>query len=204
LYFKLSDQLKVYYAQWRKSSDTKEALTRSAGVRKPLADVIHDPTRSAAAPPIPFQAAKPHVVEKGFLNVERGPSPTASNSKHFPGPQYHHPTDTIHSEFSSTLSAQPQPSNSTPSSEIPNAPIVTTRETVERLARKRVADSLAEHRPAKKARKRRTCMKCARLTCSGSQTVKNCRNPCQDCQKTIGCRGRNSKKPSTLCHLAWD
>jgi hypothetical protein len=113
IFFKLSDQLKVYYAQWRKLSDTKEALTRSAGVRRPLADVIHDPSRSAAAPPIPFQAAKPHVVEKGFLNIEREPSPTALSSQHSEspasGPQYHHPTtETSHSE-NSTLSAQEQP-----------------------------------------------------------------------------------------------
>jgi len=197
--------LKVYYAQWRRSSDTKEALTRSAGVRKPLTNVIHDPSRSAAAPPIPFQAAKPHVIEKGFLDVEQGPSHTALNSEHSqPAPQCHHTTDTTHSKSLSTFVAQAQPLTSTPSSEMSNVPTITTRETLERLARKRVADSLAERQPAKKTRKRRTCMKCAELTCSGSQTVKNCRNPCQDCGKTIGCRGRNSKKPLTLCHSAWD
>ena len=203
-YFKLSDQLKVYYAQWRRSSDTKEALTRSAGVRKPLANVIHDPSRSAAAPPIPFQSAKLHVVKKGFLNVDQGPSHTAFNPEHPPGPQCHHTTNTTHSESLSTFSAQAWPSTSTPSSDMSNAPTITTRETVERLARKRVADSLAERQPTKKARKRRTCVKCAKLTCSGSQTVKNCRNPCQDCSETVGCRGRNSKKPLTPCHAAWD
>ncbi|KAF8815733.1 hypothetical protein BYT27DRAFT_7079187, partial [Phlegmacium glaucopus] len=188
LYYKLSEQLKVYYAQWRKSSNTKEALTRSSGVRKPLADVIHDPSRSAAAPPIPFQSAKPHAVEKGFL-------------------------DEINIISSKTLptSAQAQPRTPTPSSERPttptiprsNVPIITAREIVERLARKRVADSLTERQPAKKARKRRTCAKCAESMCPGSQTVNNCKNPCRDCGKTIGCRGRNSKKPLMLCHLAW-
>jgi len=129
---------------------------------------------------------------------------TVLNSEHSPGPQCHHPTDTTCSESLSTFSAQAQPSTSTPSSKMSNAPTITTRETVERLARKRVADSLAERQPAKKVRKRRTCMKCAESTCSGSQTVKNCRNPCQDCRKTIGCKGRNSKKPLTPCHSAWD
>jgi hypothetical protein len=169
-----------------------------------LADVIHDPSRSAAAPPIQFQAAKPHLVEKGFLNVKQGPALNSKRSRCQADP--HRATDTTYSESLSTLSAQaqPGPSTSTPSSKMSNVPIVTTLETVERLARKCVADSLAEQRPAKKARKRRTCMKCAELTCSGSQTVKNCRNPCQDCRKTIGCGGRNSKKPLTLCHLAWD
>jgi hypothetical protein len=54
-----------------KSSDTKEALTHSAAERKPLVDVIHDRSRSTAAPPIPFHAAKPQVVENGFLDVEQ-------------------------------------------------------------------------------------------------------------------------------------
>ena len=190
-------------SQW--SCDIKEALTRSAGARKPLADVIHDPSRSAAASLIPYQAAKPHIVEKGFLNVERGPSPTALNSEHLPNTQRHYATNTTHSESLSTLSAQAQPSTATSSSEIMSMPTIsTTRETVKRLARKRVADSLAECRPVKKARKRRTCIKCAEVTCSGSQTFKNCKNPCRDCRKTIGCKGRNSKRPFTLCHLAWD
>jgi hypothetical protein len=132
-------------------------------------------------------------VEKGFLNVEPGPSEPEPESSTAALNSEHSTTVTTHSESLPTLSAQAQPSTSTP-----------THETVERLARKRVADSLAECRPAKKARKRRTCIKCAELTCSGSQTVKNCKNPCRDCRETIGCKGRNSKRPSTLCHLAWD
>ena len=62
------------------------------------------------------------------------------------------------------MTAQAEPSISIPNSEISNAPAVMT---VERLARKRVAECLAQHRPAKKkAGKRRTCIKCAKLTCS--------------------------------------
>jgi hypothetical protein len=47
----------------------KEALSLSSNVRKPIAHAIHDPSRSIAAPPIPFQSAKPHEAEKGFLNI---------------------------------------------------------------------------------------------------------------------------------------
>ena len=54
-----------------------------------------------------------------------------------------------------------------------------------------------------KAWKHRTCIKCTEVICSGSQTVKNCKNPCRDCRKTIGCKGRNSKRPFMLCHLVW-
>ena len=74
IHFQLSDQLKVYYAQWRKSLDIKEALSRSSGIRKPLANDIHDLLRSVAAPPIPFQSRMPHVVEKGFVDSEQEPS----------------------------------------------------------------------------------------------------------------------------------
>ena len=52
-----------------------------------------------------------------------------------------------------------------------NAPPITTRETVESLARKCVADSLAERGLVKKPQKHCTCIKCAEITCSSSQTV---------------------------------
>ena len=172
-----------------------------------MANIIHDPLRSAAAPPILFQSRTPHVVEMGFIDFEQEPSHAGSSNSEtltsHPGPQCQ--TD-VRSELPSTSSSvtqasqQNRPSHSSPSSERPA--MVTTRETIEKLARKRVADCLAERLPAKKARKRRTCVKCAEPMCPGSQTVKNCKNPCRDCGKR-SCRGRNSKKPSTPCHLAW-
>ena len=206
--FQLSDQLKVYYAQWRKSSDIKEALTRSSGVRKPLANIIHDPLRSAAAPPIPFQSRMPHIVEAGFIDFEQEPphrSPSFETVTYYPGPS---PSQhNINSELPFTSESSPvtsqqnlNQSNSNLISE--RSQMITTRETIEKLARKRVADSLAERLPTKKARKRRTCVKCAEPTCPGSQTVKNCRSSCRDCGER-SCKGRNSKKPSTPCHLAW-
>ena len=164
-YFKLSDQLKVYYAQWRRSPDTKEALTRSAGIWKPLANVIHDPSRSATAPPILFQAAKLQVPQCWPRAIPCSlESWTLSWS--------------THSKSLSTFSAQAWPSASIPSFKMSNAPTITTCETIKRLAQKCVADSLAERQPMKKAWKCHTCMKHAKLTCSGSQTVKNCRNLC--------------------------
>ena len=118
----------------------------------------------------------PHIVEKGFIDFEQEPSHSGSTC-HAVHQQSQRNTST---ELSSTSSPviqvtqlNPQPLNSSPSSER-----VTTRETIEKLARKCVADSLAERLPAKKARKRRTCVKCAEPTCPGSQTVKNCKNPC--------------------------
>lgn len=160
VFFQLNDQLKVYYAQWRKSSDTKEALTRSSGVRKPLTDTIHDPSRSAAAPPIPFQPAKLHAVEKGFLEFDEGSShPTLNSgcSASCPVPKYNDKTNTTGTQSLPTFSAQAQSTNTSPSSKRPKLPAITgpnalamtARETVERLARKRVADSLAE-RPRKR------------------------------------------------------
>ena len=68
-----------------------------------------------------------------------------STSEHYSSNRY--ATNTTYSEsgHSGSLSAQAQPSTSAPRSEMSNTPTITTRETVERLAQKRVADSLAEH-----------------------------------------------------------
>jgi len=98
------------------------------------------------------------------------------------------PTDTG-SELPSTSSAQAVtsqqnlPSNSNPIDK--KSATVATRETIEKLARsrKRVADSLAERLPAKKARKRRMCVKSAEPKCHpSSQTVKIART----CVETVG------------------
>jgi len=170
-----------------------------------LANDIHDPLRSAAAPPIPFQSRMPHIVEMGFVDFEQEPPHSSSSSTTVANAVQQSSTNTS-SELPSTLppqavtSQQNLPSNSNPVAK--RTPTVATRETIEKLARKCVADSLAERLPAKKARKHRTCVKCAEPMCPGSQTVKNCKNPCRDCGER-SCRGRNSKKLSTPCHLAW-
>ena len=67
-----------------------------------------------------------------------------------------------------------------------------------------VAKAQPTAKPVKK-QKRRTCAKCARPECSGSQKSSNCRNPCQDCNKTA-CKGRNSSRPTKPCNTPglWD
>ena len=73
------------------------------------------------------------------------------------------------------------------------------------LANQKVANDAAKSQASQKSwkRKRRTCAKCAREGCPGSQRVANCLNPCRDCGK-INCRGRNTKRPQRPCHLGWD
>ena len=163
-----------------------------------MANIIHDPLRSSVAPPIPSRSMMPHIVEKGFIDFEQPEEPSHRDiGSTVAGQQSQRDTSSESPSISSpVLPQQDQPPNSSPNERF------TTQETIEKLARKRVADSLAECLPAKKARKRRTCVKCAEPTCPGSQTVKNCKNPCRDCGEK-SCRGRNSKKPSTPCHLAW-
>jgi len=151
--------------------------------------------RSAAAPAVPFQSRKPHVVEMGFVEFEQGPSESRTSLNSTAPATSFHPSLQCQMDNSSEVP-------NTSSTERASASSLPTRETMEKLARKRVADSLAEHVPVKKARKRRTCIKCAEPVCPGSQTVKNCQNPCRDCGEK-SCRGRNSKKPMTPCHLAW-
>jgi len=74
---------------------------------------------------------------------------------------------------------------------------------IERMARKQVADSVNQSKPAKKERKERTCQKCDISKCGGRQRVENCPNPCKDCQK-VTCKGRNPKRPDRVCGEAWD
>ena len=64
----LIEQLKVYHAQWQKKLQTKEALSLSSEIRKPLASLIHDPSRSSNAPPIHHHTPTPQIAKKGFLD----------------------------------------------------------------------------------------------------------------------------------------
>ncbi|XP_006457870.1 hypothetical protein AGABI2DRAFT_215844 [Agaricus bisporus var. bisporus H97] len=75
-------------------------------------------------------------------------------------------------------------------------------EVMVQLSRKRVADSLENNKPVKKARIRH-CAKCGRRECRGNQRAHWCSNACQDCGKS-SCRGRNSKKPQMRCDQGWD
>jgi hypothetical protein len=62
-------------------------------------------------------------------------------------------------------------------------PVALNQEALDSLARHRVQVQSTSSTTIKLPRKRRTCRKCALLTCPGSQRVNNCQNPCRDCKK---------------------
>lgn len=223
----LIEQLKVYHAQWQKKLQIKEALSLTSGIRKPLALYIHDPSRSENAPPIPHHMPTPQTAKKGFINVDDtanmlpGVQITTTTPNHPDTPhtreELSHQATMTSSEsmppavaepaepMASTSELQPYPppqSLTTLPTAATNQPTPSSnnnRMLVEMLSRKRVADSILQRQPVtKKARKARTCGKCAVPGCPGRKAVQNCRNPCQDC-KRVDCKGRNTKRLSRPC-----
>jgi recombinational DNA repair protein RecR len=83
-------------------------------------------------------------------------------------------------------------------------PVALNQEALDSLARHRVQVQSTSSTTIKLPRKRRTCRKCALLTCPGSQRVNNCQNPCRDCKK-VDCvtKGRNPKKLEEPCWKGW-
>ena len=203
----LSEQLKTHYASWMASLNIKQSLSISSSIRCPVTRAVRDKSRALNAPLIPSQALAVNTVSRGFNTPSfRGTCDVISPASH----------QTLRPTGPSLLSSNPAPpSNLTtfePSSSGSTLPLPTTpptdprgvREVAEMLARKRVAEELINSQPQKKVRKRRTCRKCGRPECPGSQRVQNCRNPCQDCGK-IQCEGRNPKlKNDTPCDRAWE
>ncbi|KIM37652.1 hypothetical protein M413DRAFT_20280 [Hebeloma cylindrosporum] len=226
VWYKLNDQLKFYHSQWVKNSDIKEALSLSSEVRKPLTRIIHDSQRSVAAPAVPFQTLNQHVAGKGFLERCDTPLPGQPSSSHYttnnpvpsalplsfpntqPSSQTQYgfvsaPYPPASCQSSTTRPFSNSPSHAQPVVSMPPQNLESTS-VASSVARKRVADALAaQGPPTKKARKPRTCTKCAQPECPGKQRVSNCRNPCRDCGR-VQCRGRNSKRLNEPCHLRDD
>ena len=149
-----------------------------------------------AAPAVQAQPMRSLTLESGLLDVQGTTAPSGT------------------SELASSAMA------STPSTSTTTIPVQTLgalhdsgshtlqtnldiRQQAELLAQRRVADSVAKSKPVSAPRKRRTCRKCAKPECPGSQKVSNCKNPCRDC-RTVSCRGRNSKRPEKTCYEGWD
>lgn len=194
----LIEQLKVYHAQWQKKLQTKEALSLSSEIRKPLARLIHNPLRSANAPPIPHHMPTPQTAaaEKGFLNIDNLNLNTV-NMQPAPTPNPRNPSRAELSSNEATtritsstppIAAPAESMASTSASllplplpQLPVTPTVSTNQSipssndnrilVEMLSRKRVVDSILQRQPVKKAHKARTCRKCAIPKCPGRQAV---------------------------------
>ncbi|KAJ7214561.1 hypothetical protein GGX14DRAFT_611156 [Mycena pura] len=71
IYYKLPEQLKVYYSgEWQTNSNIKQTKAMTADSRASLMSRIHDPTRFQFTPAVPETTLKPHHVPGGMLSLE--------------------------------------------------------------------------------------------------------------------------------------
>ena len=179
----------------------------SSATRNPLLKAARNPSRSIAAPTLPIRHLVIHKPTKGFDTSLIQHQPFANHNQPAPDvaqtPPVQSPAmvtsldrDLYHMDVDPAVA----PSN------VGSISVTTTSNTIMRtLIDHRVRADVARAQPVAKKRKRRTCAKCARNECSGSQKSSNCRNPCQDCKQTT-CRGRNARKPKKPCNTPglWD
>ncbi|KAF8965896.1 hypothetical protein BDZ97DRAFT_1995354, partial [Flammula alnicola] len=197
IYYKLVEQLKTYYLEWMTNLNVKQSLSLSSGLRHPVNLAIRDPARSTLAPPVPVRPLTSPAVTKGF-NL---PEPRVDAAQ-LPQDESTPPS----MSYSASDIAPPPQTPGFPSQSAITAQVVQNPRNVglaKSVARKRVAAEMERSRPQKKQRQARTCRKCKQPQCPGRQSVRNCRNPCQDCRK-VNCRGRNPHKPDKKCDVAWD
>lgn len=169
----------------------------TADVRIPLKTSLRDPHRSLDAPRVPEANRTVHSVSKGFIS-----SIGSGHSESFESAPPMASTSLLPVMSVSGLASKASESSNSTSTFISNIAAPSLQAVMSDLSRKRALESLPQH-PAKKARKHRTCRKCGRDGCPGSQKVENCTNPCQDCGKARGCRGRNTKRPGKTCQTGW-
>jgi hypothetical protein len=168
----------------------------SSATRNPLLKAARNPSRSIAAPTLSTRKLTTNKPTKGFdtSSIQHDPSCPLDSSAQSPMAGSHD------MDVDSTFIRDPGSSSSTVTV------TAATRDTImQTLVHHRMTASVARTQPDPKIRKRRTCAKCARTECSGSQKSSNCRNGCQDCKLTT-CRGRNARKPKKICSTPglWD
>jgi hypothetical protein len=177
--------------------NVKESLYLTYPSRKTLAITLHNPARSAAAPPLPKKSCMPATVAMGL----RVPAATTSH------------TSTTHVAVAPSLSTLTPPITSTSQVQVSNMNsegLQTPESAAEQLSRERVIMDVTRSVPTQpkkkpksdKPREGQTCRKCGIRTCPGKKSVVNCKNSCRDCGKT-DCQGRNPKRPKRTCSTAW-
>jgi hypothetical protein len=185
----------------------------SLATRNPLLKAARNPSRSMAAPTLPTRHLLVHKPTKGFDTLSMQHQPFVPDVASTQNPPVQFPTATSTSVVvhgSESPESQSRMDVDSPAATFGSMlPTAATTDTIMRtLINQRVSADVARAQPVPKPakkRKRRTCAKCARSECSGSQKASNCRNACQDCGKTT-CRGRNSSKPKKPCNTPglWD
>lgn len=175
----------------------KNSIAQSITKVKAVERINRNPERSIAAPLIPYNLVPtPHPPKvQGQL-----PQPPQIDISQYlavvPDPEIHShrqprvPVANSLPTSETTLNAANEGSSSQTSSST-NVPITG--------APKRKAPS-ADEPPTQN---KRTCQKCGRPGCSGSNSRRFCKNPCQDCG-LCSCPGRNSQHPTKDCREGWN
>lgn len=196
----LIEQLKVHYSAWEVQVNIKQTLSMSSATCNPLLKAARNPSRSITAPTLSTRELTINKPTKGF---------DTSSIQH---PSWHLDSSSVRSVTQDPSAHSPMDVDLAPPTFIRDPTVTVTAATCDTIMRtlvhNRMTADVARAKPdprPMKIRKRRTCAKCARTECSGSQKSSNCRNGCQDCKLTT-CRGRNAKKPKKICSTPglWD
>ncbi|KAH6903847.1 hypothetical protein BKA70DRAFT_1227201 [Coprinopsis sp. MPI-PUGE-AT-0042] len=183
--------------------------------RGPVRAALVHPARASNAPLLLHHALQPHIVSKGFRELNPhdggigiGISTASDQSLGAQDLAVAVPTSSLSSDVrvDDTSTSHTNVPNSRPpqltsgSSSTASMPTA-VQQTIAALSMARV-EQIQEAQVTEKApRKPRTCMKCGKrggAGCSGRQSVKGCALPCQDCGK-VECLGRDSKRRETQC-----
>ena len=180
--------------------NVKESLSLTYPSRKPLAITLHNPARSAAAPPLLKKSCMPTSITMGLRDPAAAPSHVVHDAV---APSLSIPTPPI-----ASIS---QVSNNPERLQVQNLDSESAMiSTTEQLSRERVMMDVSCSVPMQpkkkpkpdKQREGRTCRRCGIRTCPGKKSVDGCKNPCRDCGK-MDCPGRNPKRPKRTCRTAW-
>ncbi len=174
--------------------------------RRPVKRLIRDPQRSQAALNVKEITLQLHNVTAGLLPLPPAPE---------------HPNETMYNHIhAASCSADPSHVSEPVfshhqredlvlgSSSDASTEATTNRDSVQDLmkeiSKRRAQEATSSEPPKKKAKRPKQCRKCALGdTCNGRQNINLCKNPCKDCGK-VRCLGRNTNRPNTPCHRAWD
>ena len=175
------------------SLNVRQSLSMTSASRRIITTAARDPSRSTTARLLCNHPLSLPSVTQGF-NFNTNTSDIASDQVAAPLPT-----------LLPTQPAQPVSATSHPhimDIDMPPHDISAT------LACQRVAADIAKlhvPRPSvqQATRKARTCRRCARPECPGKKSIRECKNPCQDCGKIDQCKGRNPDRLKRPCHTAW-
>ncbi|KAF9529747.1 hypothetical protein CPB83DRAFT_882672 [Crepidotus variabilis] len=195
IFYKLVEQLKVYYTQWQTSLNVRQSLSLSSNVRKKSIKAARNPSRMDQAPQLSTRPLTLHSITHGYDigSLLTPPTPMRGGQTETTRASEANPPSSSKIPPASTL-LLPPPLSPPPVFGPPNIPAM--------IAVQRVIGGIQKAKPSEKKKKPRVCRRCGDPECSGRRAVKYCSNPCQDCARH-DCLGRNPHRPSRKCDDAW-